>query len=785
MTILFLLYRAIDSEKDDARYYCFDGIWEDQTFAETTGTIERICLEQGKQERTVLYLKNCRIHLSGNDSVYSQNKLYVSLSGKPSLQPGNTLFVKGTLCEFPVATNPGMFDRREYYKEKGIYYNFRADSFRVLQNSVYPVKNLLYQIRDRLSLVYQTGLPSKESGIVSAMILGDKSLLDMNIQKLYQESGIGHLLAISGLHVSILGMALLKLFKKLYLPERIAVPVCILLVAAYGQMTDFSISTSRAVIMMILLLAADLFERTYDGKNALALAAVIILLQKPFALFSCSFLLSFGAMAGIYLVLPVLEQVWFGDPWEQRRKRRKMHQWEKELLANKRTGRLQMFCHLQLKRIGQMLLMSSAVQLTTLPVMLYFFFEIPLYGMVINLFVIPLASVLVIFSFVGGVAGCICMPLGRFILSNAYWLLKLYEVICRVFQKLPGHMQIIGRPAGWQLLFYYLVLSGILAWLLYSLHKIDEMEYQKMPLQPEKLRKKAKQLGKILPAMCILLILHIPSAGFEMTMLDVGQGDGIYIHTPDQKNILIDSGSTSEKQIGKYRILPFLKSKGIRQIDYMIATHADEDHINGLLELLEAGGDGFRINLLILPDVADKEQGGYMQLRNAAASKNIPVRYLSTGSSFQSGGVSFICLNPAAGSSFDSANAESITLSMQYQNFSCLFTGDLEGAGEEAVRNIISSARTRQSYHIPEHYTFLKVAHHGSKNSTGEEILNRLKPEYALISCGRKNRYGHPHRELLDRLTASGAEIQRTDKRGALSVAIRKGTPFLTGYLDD
>lgn len=580
-------------------------------------------------------------------------------------------------------------------------------------------------------------------------------------------------------------MSLRKLFKKLYLPEHIAIPVCIVLTAAYGQMTDFSISTSRAVIMMILLIAADLFERTYDGKNALALAAVIILLQKPFALFSCSFLLSFGAMAGIYLVLPVLEQVWIGDPWEQRRKRRKMHQREKELLANKCTGRLQIFFQRQLQKLEQMFLMSSAVQLTTLPVMLYFFFEIPLYGIVINLFVIPLASVLVILSFSGGVAGCIYMPLGKFILSNAYWLLKIYEAICRVFQKLPGHMLIIGRPCWWQLLLYYLILSGILAWLLYSFHKIDEMEYQKIPLQPEILRKKTKHLGKLLPAMCILLILPIPSAAFEITLLDVGQGDGIYIHTPKQQNILIDGGSTSEKQVGKYRILPFLKSRGIRQIDYIIATHADEDHINGLEELINMSGDGYHIRQLLLPDVADKDQSGYVLLRKAAEQKHIPVRYLSTGSYFQSGGVSFVCLNPAAGNAFDSANAESITLSMQYQNFSCLFTGDLEGAGEEALQNIISSASTRQSYHIPEHYTVLKVAHHGSKNSTGEQLLDRLKPECALISCGRKNRYGHPHKELLERLASSGADIRRTDESGALSVTFRKGTPRLSGYLDN
>ena len=207
------------------------------------------------------------------------------LNDKTVLHPGNTASLTGSLQEIMTATNPGMFDRREYYKEKGVYYELRATTLQITSFRTNPVKDLLY----RLGEVYTTSLPAKESGIVSAMILGDKSLLDIDIRQLYQESGIGHLLAISGLHVSILCMALIRFFKHTGISERIFIPAGIGLVLAYGQMTDFSISTSRAVIMMILLLAADLFERTYDGKNSLAIAAVIILLQKPFALFSCSF----------------------------------------------------------------------------------------------------------------------------------------------------------------------------------------------------------------------------------------------------------------------------------------------------------------------------------------------------------------------------------------------------------------------------------------------------------------------------------------------------------------
>ena len=175
----------------------------------------------------------------------------------------------------------------------------------------------------------------------------------------------------TGLHVSILCMALIRFFKHTGISERIFIPAGLGLVLAYGQMTDFSISTSRAVIMMILLLAADLFERTYDGKNSLAIAAVIILLQKPFALFSCSFLLSFGAMAGIYFIVPFLVQIWSGDSWQKHRRRRQRHFSDRELCANHpRIGAGILFFRQRASTAAGMLLISSAIQLTTLPVIL-------------------------------------------------------------------------------------------------------------------------------------------------------------------------------------------------------------------------------------------------------------------------------------------------------------------------------------------------------------------------------------------------------------------------------
>lgn len=706
------------------------------------------------------------------------------LNDKTVLHPGNTASLTGSLQEIMTATNPGMFDRREYYKEKGVYYELRATTLQITSFRTNPVKDLLYRLRNRMGEVYTTSLPAKESGIVSAMILGDKSLLDIDIRQLYQESGIGHLLAISGLHVSILCMALIRFFKHTGISERIFIPAGIGLVLAYGQMTDFSISTSRAVIMMILLLAADLFERTYDGKNSLAIAAVIILLQKPFALFSCSFLLSFGAMAGIYFIVPFLVQIWSGDSWQKHRRRRQRHFSDRELCANHpRIGAGILFFRQRASTAAGMLLISSAIQLTTLPVILYFFSEVPLYGILINLLVIPLAALLVILSFLGGLTGCICPIFGTFLLSTVYWLLSLYEKLCQLFKRLPGHVLILGRPAVWQIILYYILLCGLLLWMWRRSKQIDELEYQHSAALATSVRRYRRLAGQVIPFVLILVLLPVPSGSLELVVLDVGQGDGIYLHTPSGQNILVDGGSTSENQVGKYRILPFLKTRGIRYINYMIATHADEDHINGLAELMQMSGDSYRIGTLLLPDVADKAQEGYQLLIQTAQTKNITVAYLSSGANLTYGALSLLCLNPPSGSGFSSANDESIVLSLRYNDFSCLLTGDLAGEGEEEVRRILASASLRKAYNIPEHYTLLKIAHHGSKNSSDEELLSLIRPEYALISCGRHNRYGHPHKELLQRLKNCHAGIFRTDQSGALTVTVKRRVT-IRGYLD-
>ena len=775
MIILFFLYRACYSERDDARYYIFQDIWEEKTQAVVSGELEQLSYLKNKEQtiNTRIYLKNCNLTIAEKNHVFHLKRLLVYVEGEQKLEPGNRLQLSGTLKEFLDATNPGQFDQRAYYKEKGIYYQMQAKEILLTNRHVKRWQSALYHLRDRMLCVYENCLPEKEQGIVSAMILGDKSLLDMDIRQLYQESGIGHLLAISGLHVTILGMTLYRLLRGNGVSRKIAVPIAVFVLVCYGRMTDYSISTSRAVLMMILFLIAEGIGQTYDRKSALAFSAICILLQKPFALFSCSFLLSFGAITGIEILLPVFTFWVFGDEQSRRESRRKKRQRNKELRANYHLGNVLVGLLEGWEKSISLFLVSLSVQMMTLPVTLYFFYEVPLYGIFINLFVIPLASLVVVLSFAGGLLGCILLPLGKLVLGSVYYLLQFYEMICRLFQRLPGHMQILGRPSPWKIVLYYGVLFAV-AGIVWYLSQKRKISYTLSPKQ------------KPVPWVCllfsclVLLFTPISAKEFRMTMLDVGQGDCLFLHTDSGQNFLVDGGSTSVSQVGTYRILPYLKSQGIRKIDYVFMTHSDEDHMNGLWELLKASEkSGFSVHHLIVPDVAKLGENGEI-LKTQAQEAQISVVSMSEGDVMQSGSLKLTCLNPVKDIAPTSANAGSITLSLEYGNFSCLLTGDLEGEGEQQVTHLLR--QNREKYQLPQSYTVLKVAHHGSKNSTSKEFLQLLSPRLSLISCGKNNRYGHPHKELLERLEEVESDIYRTDERGAIDIKVSGEKVMMTWY---
>ncbi len=260
----------------------------------------------------------------------------------------------------------------------------------------------------------------------------------------------------------------------------------------------------------------------------------------------------------------------------------------------------------------------------------------------------------------------------------------------------------------------------------------------------------------LLPAFMLLLSRRFP--GLEVTILDVGQGDGIFLRTADGMSMMIDGGSTDVSGVGTYRIGPYLKAGGVQTVSWWFVTHADADHISGIKELLE-DPDGLRIGNLVLPYVSEElRDHAYQNLAELARQQGTAVRYMARGDVIETETVMIRCLAPEPEHSYASRNEYSLVLDVTYKEFSMLFTGDLEDGPEQ----LLSVSGQLQDYDV------LKVAHHGSRYSTSEEFLALTRPEYAFISCGIRNSYGHPHEELLERLDTAGCQTFITPESGAI-----------------
>lgn len=793
LVILFAAYRFFFAEKDDARYYIMDSAFGDKAEADITGVVYNY--EENNSGCSV-YLKDVYINLKDNRTVYGLPCILVYIKERPCFKTGSRLKVEGNIFKIGEPSDPGQFNQKEYLKEKNIYYTAAACQVAVEGNAggiYYGFLGFVRNIKDRLAEVYRSALPEKQGGIVTAMLLGDKTLADINIKKLYKQSGIGHLLAISGLHISILGMAVYKFIQYMLMllcniagyaykgkeaslkyiktmsliasaARTVPVAATLVFIFAYGSMTGFGISTCRAVIMMAVLLIAPLIYRSYDMLSALGVSAVIILLQKPFAVFSCSFLLSFGAVLGTALAGPAFKKLYTGgnnaDSGYNRRKRY-IYRFKK-FLKTKDTGRcmpvttrkyLLMYSryilYLLFEKAADLFLTSLSVQIVTIPVILYFYYEFPLYGVFINIIVIPLMPLIVITAAAGGAAGLLFMPAAKFLLGSTCFLLDIYETICRYAAKLPYNIIIAGRPGSWQIAVYFIILAIVIYTVLYR----DNCHT-------------GLTAAMLLAALCIIIYTK-RYKGINITFLDTGQGDAICIQDNNGTVYLVDGGSSNIDKTGLQRIIPFLEYNGIKEIGYMVMTHPDEDHISGLREIIEQTGSGIKVNNLLVPDPAPEcKEGAYYGIVNLALQNNINTAYIKTGDTISDNkGFSIKCLHPQAGFNAESANAYSTVLSITYGSTSFLLTGDIEGNGEKALLEELNTDKT-----LPGSYNVLKVAHHGSKNSSSAEFLERVSPDISIISCSKNNIYGHPHKELEDRLADAGSRWVATKDAGAITV---------------
>ena len=645
------------------------------------------------------------VYLDAEDSLHSRRPL-----------PGEQVEVYGKISPAEAARNEGQFDFRLYYRTISVHGSMYGTSFRVIGGEPKPFARGLQALRLRMGDILDQLLPPQDAGIYRALLTGDKAAMDEDIRSLYQENGIAHILAVSGLHLSILGLGVYELLRRFGRSKAASGIVAALLIVSYGILTGCSGSALRAVLMLLLRFLAAAVGRSYDMLTAMAAAALFLLWKEPFMLFSAGFQLSFLAVLAIGLshALPGPKHPLLAGLW-----------------------------------------LSFYLQLLTLPVILFHYFRFPLYGIFLNLIVLPLMGC-VIYSGVFGVGLFgLSEKLATIAVGGGHWILRLYTLLCTHCAALPYSSLLLGRPSMHSILLYYTAL-GFVTWALAERHAAERsgLAACRLPLP-----------CIVLPLLLSMLCLPAKQPqGLEITALDVGQGDGFILR--NQGLVMsVDGGSTSDQRLGENVLVPYLESQGIEHIDLALITHCDADHYSGIQYLLEEEPK-MSIGELLLPRVA-MQDARYDALRDAAAARDVRIRYFGQGDCIDLGEVEIRGYYPAGTERLEAANDHSIGMLLRAPDFQMLFTGDMDEDCEQAMLAALWEANAG----YPK-IDVLKAGHHGSHTSSSEALLAALRPDYAILSYGVGNDYGHPHAETRERLRRYDVKMLETGVMGEIRLTV-------------
>ena len=699
-----------------------------------------------KTTRTVIYLKKAILIRSGSTKNYPIRN--IKCTGKEekinSLREGMHVRLEGMLVLPELPRNPGQFNRRIYESGKKIDFYLENPTVLEVKEQRSGVREVVEiwktEMMNRCEKIYQ----DEEAGILEAMLFGEKSELSGDIKELYQAAGISHVLVISGLHISLLALAVAGILRRLGFPMPVWVMLSVGVLAGYGILIGQPTTAVRALLMFFVLQGARLLGRSYDLLSALAFSGILMLLDNPDLILDGGCRLSFCAVIGVGWYVSEKNKIFrsIGEK-EKRKNRGKGGKGSSAgaILENIRAG--------------------WYLWLFTLPVMLDTFYQVSVVGILWNLVAIPLLPVIIASGGLGVVLAGWNIFLGSLAGSPAYGMLQLYQEIGNISEKLPVGMWTPGQPSKPVIAGYYLVIFLLV---------LVEKQLIK--------REKRWKIRKIFPGMelcsmllLLLLMAHPWQQREKITFLDVGQGDASLLQSGGQ-TLLLDGGSTSQKNVGTYVILPYIKQQGISCLEAVVLTHTDQDHINGVTEVLEEGKKGWLTvkNLMYPYWMEGTEQG--KQLKKLAEEAGASCRKIRAGDRLTIGKAEAVVLYPKEQEKIAEPNAGSLVLFWKWEGVRAMFTGDLP---EEKERELLQNLPACE---------ILQVGHHGSATSTCREFLEQVQPSLAVISCAMKNRYGHPSPDTVERLKKTGCEIRYTMRSGAITIRKRGREILVTEYLE-
>jgi len=674
-----------------------------------------------EDERARFLLDLERIWLDGRE-VRVRGRVRLTLV-RPAILPeyGDRLRGTFTIRRPRGFLNPGGFDYALYLGTMGVGLEGWAREGQGLERlgrgEGHRLIGLAYALRGRMVRAISQLLAPDRAALLAAITLGERSGIDRRVQEAFLGSGTYHILAISGLNVSLLAATVFIVLRALRVPRRMGAVLSGCLVTFYAALAGGSPSVVRAAVMADLYLLALILDREADSWNTLAVSAFLLLLWQPRFLFDAGFQLTFVATAAILVAAQRLPVDRLRPPWR----------W-----------------------VAAPVLVSTAAFLGTAPILAATFHRVSPVALVANLPVVPLSGLLtgagMLFALLAMVVPGSLGPFAALIGA----LVDLLVGVAAWFARLPFATVPVFPPSVPMMLSYYAAL-GAAAWAAGG-------------------RRQLRWGAALASLLCVLLIgirfAHLLTTDrLRMTVLDVGQGDAILLELPGRRVVLIDGGGLFDDRfdIGGRVVVPVLLSRWISRVDVVVLSHPHPDHLNGLKAVLRQVRVG---------EVWDGGQRAsaptYVWLQETLRQQRIPHKILEAGhvtDAFHP--VEIAVLHPPPrllrgsprGPSSD-VNSNSLVLRLRYRDVRILLPGDIE---DEAERLLLDRGAEVSAQ-------VLKVPHHGGRTSSGPLFLARVRPTVAIVSAGHRNRFGHPHQETLERYRAIGARLFRTDLDGAVTV---------------
>lgn len=630
--------------------------------------------------------------------------IYINKKNKELFKYGDLISIKGEYSAPEISRNYKGFDYSKYLKTLKIYGTIKVEEANLIkEKQLNPILINVNNVKEKMIDNINKNMPQRTRNLLLGILIGERDNIQEDIIESFKTSNLSHILAVSGAHTSYIILGITYMISKSKTPKKIGYIITIIALLLFIIITGATYSVIRACIMAIIVIGAKLCYRKENFVTSICTSLLIILIQNPFAINDIGLKLSFMGTIGI-------------------------------IIFNKNITNL--FIKLKIKeKIARILSITFSAQLMIIPITILNFNTISLTFFISNLLASPLLGIIIILGFISIFISFILEPISKILFLVLNIFLELLILISRLTGKIPGSSILVKTPNIIFAIIYYILI--LFSNYFFLIKKNPTRRFHKKLIKIITIKNIEKVVKTIVMVLLIILLftslIRIINPKLKIYFMDVGQGDSTLIVTPKNKKILIDGGE------GKNNILlPYLLDRRINKIDYVMISHFDSDHCNGLIEVIE------KINVKnIIISRQSEESEEYKNILNIIKQKNIKVRIVKEKDKiFIEKDLYMEILNPAEKLEFQDLNNNSIVAKLIYINFSMLFTGDIEKVEENLADKYKNNLKS----------TVLKVSHHGSKTSSSEEFLKYVKPRIALIGVGKDNKFGHPNQTTIEKL---------------------------------